>query len=128
MPDPAKFAMLEAIEYKVAHCCALCQAFTDGQNDWGYCANTSYEHAKHGEHQMGVHKLGGCKFWKLADKRSLTVLGSYQRFLDSEAESEPLRLSKKDQEQFAAALENPPEPSDTLRKTGKDYLRWRKNQ
>jgi len=82
MPDPAKFAMLEAIGYTVHPCCGLCQAFTPGQNDWGYCGNSSYEHAKHGEHQMGVHKLGSCNFWKVADKRTLTVLGSYHKFLE----------------------------------------------
>jgi len=86
MPDANKFAVLNALPYRILPCCGLCQhgVFVGFAADpWGYCSIIRYEHLKHDNPKegtkTGIHRLGSCPKYEASDHR-LALLESYQVF------------------------------------------------
>lgn len=70
MPDPNKLKVLRSLPYNVQACCGLCQngRFPPGL-DWGSCVAFTYEHQKHGEKKLSVHRAGVCPHFEINAKK-----------------------------------------------------------
>ena len=93
MPDPNKLAFLADLCYEVRACCGLCKngRFAPGL-DWGSCVAFTYEHEKHGQRKLSVHRAGVCgSDFQLNDKKKADMQRSgIDAFFESLMEGLPL--------------------------------------
>lgn len=70
MPDPNKVQQLREAGYQIILGCGECQhgRFSPHAN-FGQCMKRKYEHAKHGERPLSVHRAGRCGLFEVNEKK-----------------------------------------------------------
>ena len=99
MPDPSKLKVLEDLGYHILGSCGICEngTFACGSN-WGTCKVFTYDHAKHGQRKLTIHRAGSCASdFKphQVDVRSLARSG-FDKFCDELAFSEKIGTEEGD--------------------------------
>lgn len=86
MPDPNKLQVLREHDYVIMAGCGECQhgRFAPGSN-FGQCVKIQYDHAKHGQRNLSVHRSGRCRkpdLFELNEKKMHDIARSgYTEFM-----------------------------------------------
>ena len=67
--------------YRIPRSCGHCvNGFFTKSSDFGFCSVHKYDHGKHGERQLSVHRFGGCDEFE-PDEKKLALIHAFVEFM-----------------------------------------------